>query len=78
MVTRVDIELARRDLNGLIELVSAGGEVLIADGDTPVARLTGIAVAEQTQRVAGLHPDAAWTSDDFDARLPDEFWGSAA
>jgi len=26
------------------------------------------------RRVAGLHPGAIWTSDDFDDPLPDEFW----
>ena len=25
-------------------------------------------------RVLGLHMGAMWTSDDFDAPLPDEFW----
>jgi hypothetical protein len=27
-----------------------------------------------TPRVAGLHPGAIWTSDDFDEPLPDDFW----
>jgi predicted DNA-binding antitoxin AbrB/MazE fold protein len=26
------------------------------------------------QRVAGLHPNSAWVSDDFDASLPEDFW----
>jgi hypothetical protein len=25
-------------------------------------------------RVAGLHPGAIWTRDDFDEPLPDDFW----
>lgn len=29
-------------------------------------------------RTAGLHPGAAWTSDDFDAPLPEEFWTGAS
>ena len=30
--------------------------------------------AQPTQRKAGLHAGAIWTSDDFDEPLPDEFW----
>jgi len=30
--------------------------------------------AAATPRVLGLHPGSIWTSDDFNAPLPDEFW----
>lgn len=78
MVTTVDIEVACHDLNGLLKVVSSGGEVLISDGDTPVARLTGVAAPHGGERVAGLHPNAMSASDDFDAPLPDEFWTGTA
>jgi antitoxin (DNA-binding transcriptional repressor) of toxin-antitoxin stability system len=78
MTTIVDIEVVRRDLSGLLKLVSSGDEILISDGDTPVARLSGVTAAQPTPRVAGLHPNAVWTADDFDAPLPDDYWSGSA
>lgn len=40
-------------------------DTLPADTETP---------AEAPQRVAGLFAGQIWTSDDFDAPLPDSFW----
>ncbi len=57
------------DLKDLLSLVAEGTEVLLTDGDTPVARLVPVG-----KRVAGLHSGAIWTSEDFDEPLPEEFW----
>ncbi len=73
------------DVNGaqlahLLELAKAGDEIILAEGQTPVARLTAIAPANGDQtpapkpRIAGLHRGMIQMSDDFDEPLPDEFW----
>lgn len=41
----------------------------LCEDDKPVARFLPVG-----QRVAGLHPDAIWTSEGFDVPLTDEFW----
>ncbi|MFH1113178.1 MAG: toxin-antitoxin (TA) system antitoxin [Pseudomonadota bacterium] len=65
----IDIRNERTDLDNLLALVAEGTEVLLTDGNTPVARLIPIG-----KRVAGLHAGAIWTSEDFGEPLPEEFW----
>jgi antitoxin (DNA-binding transcriptional repressor) of toxin-antitoxin stability system len=65
----IDIRSERTDLENLLSLVAEGTEVLLTDGDTPVARLIPVG-----KRVAGLHAGAIWSSEDFDEPLPEEFW----
>lgn len=75
MTTTIDVNQVQPQLAELLKLAQSGGEVIIADGSTPVARL--IAVTPTTQnntRIAGLHQGAIEMSDDFDQPLPDEFW----
>jgi antitoxin (DNA-binding transcriptional repressor) of toxin-antitoxin stability system len=74
MVTKtIDIQEAQRQLPELVSLVVAGAEVILTEGPTPLVRLVPIA-SPHPARVAGLHPGAITTTDDFDAPLPDEFW----
>ena len=73
MATRtIDILGAQPPLSELLELTRAGDEVVIVEGDRPLARLVPVARLGN-ERVAGLQRGAIWTSDDFDAPLPDEF-----
>lgn len=65
----IDIRSERPDLENLLSLIAGGTEVVLIDGDTPVARLVPIG-----KRVAGLHAGAIWTSEDFDEPLPEDFW----
>jgi antitoxin (DNA-binding transcriptional repressor) of toxin-antitoxin stability system len=65
----IDVQKEVTDLKGLLSLVAEGNEVLLTKGDTPVARLVPVG-----NRVAGLHPGAIRTSEDFDEQLPDGFW----
>jgi len=65
----IDVNKAPPDLKGLLSLVAEGTDVVLTEGDHPVARLVSIG-----KRVAGLHPGAIRTAEDFDAPLPDEFW----
>lgn len=70
----VTIEDAQTRLAELLNLAQAGNEIIIAQGDQPVARLVAIAESKPKRRIAGLHRGKIWMSDDFDAPLPDEFW----
>lgn len=69
----VDVGEAQTHLKKLLSLVVTGTEIVLPEGSTPVARLVPIALPN-TRRVAGLHPGAIWTSDDFDEPLPEKFW----
>jgi antitoxin (DNA-binding transcriptional repressor) of toxin-antitoxin stability system len=60
-----------------VSLVTAGGEVVLTESDLPVARLVPINTMAAS-RQAGLHAGSVWTSDDFDAPLPEEFWATGA
>ncbi len=74
MTTTVDISEVQQ-LAELLEQVRNGHEVIIAQNSTPIARLSAIVPESvQEKRVGNLHPGSIWTSDDFDAPLPDEFW----
>jgi antitoxin (DNA-binding transcriptional repressor) of toxin-antitoxin stability system len=69
----VDVQEAQTHLVELLSLVSAGTEIILTAGSTPLARIVPMASAP-TPRVAGLHPGAIWTSEDFDEPLPEDFW----
>ncbi len=78
MTKTVDVNEAQARLPELLSLALEGNEVIISDGDRPLARLVPVASSEN-KRVPGLHRGTAWTSEDFDEPLPDEFWlGGAA
>lgn len=69
----VDIHEAQTHLVELLALVTAGTEVIIAADSTLMARIVPLAEGAPP-RVAGLHRGAIWTSEDFDAPLPEAFW----
>ena len=69
----VDVHEAQARLVELLSLVSAGTEIILTAGNTPLARIVPMA-GGLTPRVAGLHPGAIWTSEDFDEPLPEDFW----
>jgi len=70
MLTKmIDVHEAQARLQELLSQVLAGMELVLTAGNKPVARLVPI-----SPRIAGLHAGAIWTSADFDAPLPDEFW----
>jgi prevent-host-death family protein len=69
----VDVHEAQAHLAELLSLVTAGTEIILTEGSTPLARIVPIAGALMP-RVAGLHLGAIWTSEDFDEPLPEEFW----
>jgi antitoxin (DNA-binding transcriptional repressor) of toxin-antitoxin stability system len=73
MTKTVDVEEAKTRLPELLSLALEGNEVIISEGDKPVARLVPIPSTGR-KRVMGLHRGVAWMSEDFDEPLPDEFW----
>ena len=74
MLTKtIDVHNVQISLEELLSLVREGAEVIFTDADTPLARVIPLTTST-TERIAGLHTGAIWTSDDFDDPLPEEFW----
>jgi antitoxin (DNA-binding transcriptional repressor) of toxin-antitoxin stability system len=67
------IEVEKTSLKELLALVREGAEVLLTEGDTPVAKIVPVE-GKTGKRIAGLHEGMWWVSEDFDDPLPDEFW----
>jgi antitoxin (DNA-binding transcriptional repressor) of toxin-antitoxin stability system len=60
-------------LQELLSLLKEGDEVMLVEGNKPLARLVPVETALR-ERVPDLHPGNFKVSDDFDEELPDEFW----
>jgi len=75
-MTKKTIEISEvpDQLNELLSLALQGTEIIFAQDNTPLARLTSIAASATKPRIAGLHQGSIWISDDFDDPLPDDFW----
>lgn len=69
----IELDTIEKQLSDLLAIVSGGGKIVIAQNGKPLARLEPIAPPKK-KRIAGLNRGMIWTSDDFDAPLPDEFW----
>ena len=75
MTTTIDITQGEQNLTALLDLAKAGNEVVITEGDVPIARLVGLpSQPPQQARRAGMHQGSITVSNDFDEPLPDEFW----
>jgi antitoxin (DNA-binding transcriptional repressor) of toxin-antitoxin stability system len=67
-------------LKDVVALAKEEAEVVLTQGDQPVARVIPIAgppaslTSTPQRRKLGLHPGAWEVSDDFDEPLPEEFW----
>jgi len=62
----------RSYLNSLLE---ANSEIIIMDGNTPIAKIVSLSDAQppKRERVPDLYP-TLWVSNDFDDLLPGEYW----
>lgn len=69
----INIEKVEKQLAELLEIVANDGEIVIAQNGQPLARLEPVQRTKK-KRVAGLNRGTIWTSEDFDAPLPDDFW----
>jgi len=65
----VTLQEAQTRLAELLTLAQTGNEIIIAEGNKPLARLVSIAGSNQPRRIAGLDRGKIWMSDDFDAPL---------
>lgn len=72
-IRTVDLSEAETRLGELVSVARAGGEVIIEEDGAPVARIVPAGFPKKV-RVADLQKDEIWTSDDFDAPLPDDVW----
>ena len=66
----VNVQEAKTSLSELLAEAVAGGEVVIAEGGKPLARLVGIEQS-QSRPVAGRLKGRVWMAPDFDAPLED-------
>ena len=64
-IKTIDARKEQLGLGELLALLAAGSEIVITEGNIPVARLISVS-PQDSPRVAGLHSGAIWTSDDFD------------
>jgi antitoxin (DNA-binding transcriptional repressor) of toxin-antitoxin stability system len=73
--TSMDVEVAAAKLREILMLLEEDTEILLTDGDKPLARIVRVeeATTPSGERIPDMHP-GAWTSDDFNDPLPDEFW----
>lgn len=69
----VDLNQEPMSLNELLLLVRENTEIVLTQGNIPLARLIALTSNEKL-RQPGLHSGAISISDDFDEPLPDEFW----
>jgi antitoxin (DNA-binding transcriptional repressor) of toxin-antitoxin stability system len=74
MVTKIiDLQHDKTELAELLTLIATGAEIILTEGNTPVARLVPYSEPSPS-RIPGLHSGSAWTSQDFNAPLSDDFW----
>ena len=71
MVKPVKLYEAKTRLSELVERAAAGEEIVIAKGNTPMARLMPLRVVTG-ERVPGRWAGKLTIADDFDAPLSDE------
>ena len=69
----INLDKVEKQLADLLAIVECNDEIVIAQNGQPIARLTSVA-PKKKKRIAGLNRGMIWTSEDFDAPLPDEFW----
>lgn len=73
MTTTLDINQAQ--ISQLLELAQSGQEIILAQNDKPLLRVTIVEDAPAPkQRIGGLHRGMVEMSEDFDEPLPDSFW----
>jgi len=70
----INLDKVEKQLAELLAIVEHGSEIVIAQNGKPIARLASVVTPTKKKRIAGLNRGTIWTSEDFDAPLPDEFW----
>lgn len=76
----IEVSDTSTSLKDLVTLAQQEAEVMLTEGNQPVAKVVGMPFGKQptepsrVPRKLGLHPGVWQVSEDFDAPLPDEFW----
>ena len=70
----IEIQDAQSHLKELVSQLDSGAEIVLTEGNKPVARLVSLTESPAQSRVPGLHQGSMWTSDNFDDPLPETFW----
>jgi antitoxin (DNA-binding transcriptional repressor) of toxin-antitoxin stability system len=75
LTKKLDIQQISISIIDLLALVQNDTEIVLTDGDMPLAKVTPIdRFQENIAPKAGLNSGAMVMSDNFDEPLPDEFW----
>lgn len=75
LTKKLDIQQISISIIDLLALVQNDTEIVLTDGDMPLAKVTPIdRIQENIAPKAGINLGAMVMSDDFDEPLPDEFW----
>ena len=69
----IEVNEAQSLLRELVSDVGNGTEVILTEGQKPVARILGVETSDGP-RTACLHKGALRASEDFDEPLPEGFW----
>jgi len=73
-IKMIDVKKENVPLNELLALVASGMDVILTEGESPVARVVSVPHKTEAPRVLGLHAGEIWISPDFNDPLPDSFW----
>ncbi len=74
-MTTVTLTQAKNDFDRLINLADSGEDIFIIRDNMPKIKLVVVS-DKPKKRFFGQHRAKAWISSDFDAPLPDHFWGT--
>ena len=74
MTKTVSIEAINDSIHAAIALTENGDEIVLEENGEPVAKVIRLAKSGNKPRTAGLGK-GYWMAEDFDAELPDDFWG---
>ncbi len=74
MTRTIEIGTSRSTLRDLVTWVKSGKDVVLTEGQQPVARVIAPSPPASRQRRAGLHRGAITMAPDFDDPLPEAFW----
>ena len=75
LTKKLDIQQISISIIDLLALVQNDTEIVLTDGDMPLAKVTPIdRIQENIAPKAGLNSGAMVMIDDFDEPLTDEFW----
>ena len=73
-MSQLDMAEAKTQLQELLEIALQGEEVVITQGDRPIAKLVPLVpLTEKPRRQFGSMKDIIWVADDFDEPLTEEF-----